>query len=85
MVVALLVELLVSYLFYKNPSWDFMGDFNKTLPVSEAPKEGLAEEVPAPETEAPKEGLVEETLAAQPAATTEASKEVATTAKGIEL
>ena len=58
-----------------------MGDFNKTLPVTEAPKEGLAEEVPAPKTEAPKEGLAEEV----PAATTEASKEVATTAKGIEL
>lgn len=85
MVVALLVELLVSYLFYKNPSWDFMGDFKKTLPVSNAPKEGLAEEIPAPKTEAPKEGLVEETPATQPPASTEATKEVATTAPAVEL
>ena len=46
---ALLVQLLVSYLFYKNPSWDFLGDFKKTLPVSSGvAKEGIAEEVAAP-------------------------------------
>lgn len=69
MLAALILEILVSLIFYKNQKWDFLGDYKKTLPVdnTSAPKEGLAEEPKQP-AEVPKEVPVEAAKeAAEPA------------------
>ena len=67
MLCALLVEYLVSALFYQKivvegkKNWDFMGDYKTELAVKESDKPAEAAKEPAkePVKEEPKEGLVE--------------------------
>ena len=67
MLCALLVEYLVSALFYQKivvegkKNWDFMGDYKTELAVKESEKPAEAAKEPAkePVKEEPKEGLVE--------------------------